>query len=156
MYGALTVHNGFLHDHITLTLYIFSPNLLARTVKQVFTEELFIKKLEFQFADSFYYANMVYGTSFNKRLMLKIDEQGNNTDVTAIPGLWNETNYAADLPRLNNLSSNNTSLFSITKDIVNADSPLDKDSVEMIWGEKLRTAGKTSAAYHKKSKPNNR
>ncbi len=72
----------------TITIHIFSANLELKNEKEINLGKIRSWNVNFQFNDSCYYADLRYWTDFHERLLLKIDGDGNTTDVTTNPGLW--------------------------------------------------------------------
>lgn len=71
-----------------LTLHIFSADMHLKEEKQIELGAIKTWDADFQFDDTCYYANIVSSPDLTKRLLLKVDQYGNMTDVTGTPDLW--------------------------------------------------------------------
>jgi hypothetical protein len=73
---------------ITLSLYIFSPDLQLLEEKKIPLGKLQSWSVNFHFTDSCYYAGISYFSESRRNLLLKIDRQYNLSEVTNGINIW--------------------------------------------------------------------
>lgn len=82
-------HIGYGDSKTTLSLHIFSPDMKLITEKQVALGKIRYWRIDFQDADTGYYANVVYASvASTSRILLKVSQDGNMRDVSDSPRVW--------------------------------------------------------------------
>lgn len=112
VWSASAESSGRNPRRISLRLQVFSADMHLVTEKQVDLGEINSWYINFSHEKDSYYANIVCRSAFNKRIMLKVNADGNYTDVSEIPfpagtNNMDERNPFAAIFRKNN------SLFSV-------------------------------------------
>ena len=123
--------------NIALTLHIFSADMHLQEEKKVELGEINSWSIEFQQADSFYYASIICVSGITKRLLLKIDWYGNVSNISDTPDLWTNAVSLYERNMFYAMTHKNNHLFSVT--IENAmirDSSGEKDIIPLP-GENL-------------------
>jgi hypothetical protein len=121
----------FYLKNTALTLYVFSADMHLKEEKQIELGAVKTWNIDFQFDDTCYYANIVTLPDLNKRLLLKVDQNGNTTDVSDRPELWRKSRamtkptweqtvlqkgnfaYAAKVENYNIDNSNGTNIITV-------------------------------------------
>ena len=134
----------FYQDHLhetTLSLHILTADLILADEKKIVLGKSFVRNLDFQFADSVYYAHLFYNSGINKRMLLKIDRNGNVDDVTNMPSSWKSHAVPKDGQGLGFISRNSSSLFVIKTETGVAEDSLDTNELVILPGEKVQAGG---------------
>ena len=135
VWSASSHLNGFYGRKITLTLHIFSPDMHLISEKELPLGWINYWLMTFQYADTCYYANIVYGDLKQKRLLLKIDQYGNFTDISTVPGKW-PNNFPADEKNMFYASAGNRdNLYSVQIEHVPAGDSSATDGIMALPGE---------------------
>ena len=104
----------------SLTLHVLSKNLQLIKEKKIELGDAKSWDISFRFEDSIYYANIVLFTKFNGRLLLKIDADGNITDVTDRMAAWAGPQVSKFATRFYTLTQNERAAFAIRIEEFNA------------------------------------
>ena len=137
VWSASAAHSYPLSTNITLTLHIFNPDLHLKEEKKVELGEINSWSMDFQYADTCYYASISCVSYVNKRLLLKIDQHGNVSDVSDTPALWTKVILTDEKDRFYAVNRKNNHLFSVaTENAMIRDSSGDKNIV-LLPGENL-------------------
>lgn len=113
-----------------VTLHIFSDEMKLLNERTISLGKTSFSALDFQLADSFYYARIIYGFPALKKMILKIDPSGNIEDLSSIPGIWTSRAIPEDVQHLGQFTHNKTSLFTVQTETVTAGSM--PDTTNMI------------------------
>ena len=100
--------------NIALTLHIFSADMHLQEEKKVELGEINSWSIEFQQADSFYYASIICVSGITKRLLLKIDWYGNVSNISDTPDLWTNAVSLYERNMFYAMTHKNNHLFSVT------------------------------------------
>jgi len=137
VWSASAAYSYPLSTNITLTLHIFNPDLHLKEEKKVELGEINSWSMDFQYADTCYYASISCVSYVNKRLLLKIDQRGNVSDVSDTPALWTKAILTDEKDRFYAANRKKNHLFSVaTENAMIRDSSGEKNIV-LLPGENL-------------------
>ncbi len=136
-----TIGNN-IQQSTTLTLHIFSAELVLMDEKKILLGKVSVQDMNFQFADSCYYVFINYIHRNQESLILKVDEEGNMFNVTAEPGIPGNENIPQIFFNPNCLVVNNTSVFAAKTDIQSISRGLGINNATLIDADKLTPGNK--------------
>ena len=122
---------------ITLTLYIFTPDLRLLAHRNLRLGKIRSWSMDFQYSDSCYYASIWYNADSLYHVLVKVTNDGTVTDVGDQPELWQRKEFPRQVNKVFALERCNDNLYTIK--IENPDTaagspdqnviPLEKDPV---------------------------
>ncbi len=135
VWSASSHLDGFNSRNITLTLHIFSTDMQLMSERPFRLGWINYWTMTFHYADTCYYADIVYGDLKQKRLLLKIDQSGNFTDISTMPAIW-PNNFIADEKNMFYASAGNKdNLYSVQIEHVPAGDSSATDGIRALPGE---------------------
>ena len=124
-------------SNITLTLHIFSPDMHLTKEKKVELGEINSWSIDFKHESNFYYANIVCISNTDKRLLLKVDQDGNINDVSDMPVTWTSSSNTDEKNRYFTMVRKNNNMFFV--DIENAKTgPVNDGNITFLPGENFK------------------
>jgi hypothetical protein len=119
---------------VTLTLYIFSPEMRLLGQRNIRLGKISAWNIDFQYTDSCYYASIYYNTDSLYHVLVKINNEGTVTDVGTQPQLWTKKDSFRQLHKIFALETVNNNLYSIK--IENTDTSNSQEQSNVTWLER--------------------
>jgi hypothetical protein len=124
-------------SNITLTLQIFSPDMHLTKEKKIELGKINSWSIDFKHDSNFYYANITCISNADKRLLLKVDQDGNINDVSDIPVTWTTSFNTDEKNRYFTIVRKNSNMFFV--DIENAKTgPGNDGNITFLPGENFK------------------